>query len=271
MGKSYAVSIEIFCPRSRILCSRRVVTRSGRGGGSELDMVAALGVAALGVAALEWRRWGCGKTRDRVSLASRYNLPGHVYNGTGFFPPDPPAVSSQTAMAYRTFVHWAALTSCLCVMSSAAAQTTTVPGSNTVTEFKGSLKGFQRGVLVVTRDDGTDVMVQLPDDISSFNFVATAKPAFLRRGTMVRFSGMFGPGGVALAPIRQIEVFQPIPAAKIVGRLRERYVPGVYVDRAQQPQQAMAKYYIVGNLMGVAPGMMMVQAGKGIDASAAGR
>ena len=73
---------------------------------------------------------------------------------------------------------------------------------NMVTEFKGKLKGFQRGILHVTREDNTEMMVQLPDDASAFQFVATAKPAFLQRGTMVRFNGTFNQAGVSMSPVR---------------------------------------------------------------------
>lgn len=137
--------------------------------------------------------------------------------------------------------------------------------ANEVTQFKGKLKGFQRGVLAVTREDGTDVMVQPPDDIANFNFVATAKPAFLQRGSLVRFSGAFGPTGMAAAPIEKVEVFQPVNVQQVQGHARERFIPGVYpADRhAQQRPAAMAKYNVVGNLMGInAMGVMMVQAGK---------
>ncbi len=52
-----------------------------------------------------------------------------------------------------------------------AGQAPATAAANMTTEFKGQLKSFQRGVLLVSREDGTDVMIQLPDEISSFNFV----------------------------------------------------------------------------------------------------
>ena len=64
---------------------------------------------------------------------------------------------------------------------------------NMVTQFRGKLKGFQRGVVLVQKEDGTDVMVQMPENINSFQFVALAKPAFLQRGQLVRLSGTFNP------------------------------------------------------------------------------
>ncbi len=135
--------------------------------------------------------------------------------------------------------------------------------SNMVTEFKGKLKGFQRGVLVIERADGKEALVQLPDDLSSFQFVADAKPAFLKRGTMVRFTGEFSPNGTPSSPIDKVEVFQAING-RVAANMRERFVPGVYPPRGRELQlQPTAKYNIVGGLIGIAPsGMMMVQAGK---------
>ena len=141
----------------------------------------------------------------------------------------------------------------------------TAAPANEVTNFKGKLKGLGRGVLSVTREDGVDVMVQPPDDVSSFTFVATAKPAFLQRGNLVRFSGSFGPNGMAAAPIDKVEVFQPVAAQRLQGHAREKFVPGIYPVDRNAPKQpvAMAKYDIVGTLMGInAAGIMMVQAGK---------
>ena len=141
----------------------------------------------------------------------------------------------------------------------------TVANANEVTKFTGKLKGVQRGVLMVTREDGSDVMVQPPDDISGFAFVAQAKPAFLKRGQLVRFSGTFAPNGVATAPIQKVELFQPVAAQRITGHAREKFVPGVYPADRHAPKQpvAVAKYNVVGGLLGVnSAGVMMVQAGN---------
>ena len=151
-----------------------------------------------------------------------------------------------------------------CAGSVVQAQPSAQGGNqNMVTEFKGKLKSFQRGILVVTRDDDTEMMVQLPDDASAFQFVATAKPAFLKRGTMVRFDGTFNQAGVPMSPVKSVEVFQPI-TGKVPGHSRQNFIPGVHADRraANQPPQAVAKYKVVGALMGLdASGIMMVQAG----------
>lgn len=136
---------------------------------------------------------------------------------------------------------------------------------NMVTEFKGTLKGFQRGVVSVLRDDGTEVMVQLPDNVASFQFVAKALPAFLQRGSLVRFTGTFNQAGISLSPITKVELFQPV-AGRLAGRARESYVPGVYPEAQhgnQQPFPAVAKCQIVGALMGMdGNGGMLVQTGK---------
>ena len=137
-------------------------------------------------------------------------------------------------------------------------------GANEVTKFQGKLKGFQRGILAVTRDDGTDVMIQPPDDISAFTFVATAKPAFIQRGQLVRFTGMFQPNGVPTEPITKVEIFQPIQTQKVAGHNRDKFVPGVYSANRHAPKQpaAVGKYSVVGGVLGMNnAGVMMVQAG----------
>ena len=137
--------------------------------------------------------------------------------------------------------------------------------ANEITSFKGTLKGFKRGVLTVTREDGTDVMVQLPQDAAAFVFNASAKPQFLQRGMMVRFQGSFAPNGNPTAPVMKVEIFQPVNPQAIRGHTRELFTPGVHpVDRhgGKKPTK-VAKYNIVGSLMGINnAGGMMVQAGK---------
>ncbi len=140
-----------------------------------------------------------------------------------------------------------------------------VANQNMVTEFKGTLKGFQRGLVHVLREDGTEVWVQLPDNIASFQFVANAKSAFLQRGAMVRFTGTFNQAGVSLSPVAKVEVFQPV-SGRLRGRTRESYMPGVYPqgDRGkQQPLPTVAQCKIVGAIMGLdGNGGMLVRAGN---------
>ena len=136
---------------------------------------------------------------------------------------------------------------------------------NLVTSFNGTLKGFQRGAILVTKDDGTEMTVIPPPDISKFVFSANAKPAFLSKGMMVRFSGEFTGQGVPLSPISKVEIFRPVPTQSMRGSSREQFIPGVRPDRHGGPKQkgGSGKYSVVGALMGIAPnGAMMVQAGK---------
>ncbi|TWT80696.1 hypothetical protein CA13_21420 [Planctomycetes bacterium CA13] len=138
-------------------------------------------------------------------------------------------------------------------------------GANMVTNIKGKLKSFQPGVLTVTKDDGTDVMVQLPDELPAFVFSAEAKPAFISRGMLVRFSGMFDLAGNPQAPIEKVEIIQPIPTKQLRGSQQEDFTPGVHGDRhaKNKPPKPIANYKIVGVPMGImGNGIMAVQAGK---------
>ena len=138
-------------------------------------------------------------------------------------------------------------------------------GQNMLTDFNGKLKAIQRGIMIVTRDDGTDVMVQPPEDISSFQFVAEAKPQFLRPGMLVRFSGTFDRAGVAQSPIAKVELFQQL-SAKVPPNKRKFFVPGVHPDRRDMKKQqdtGIARCDVVGSLVGIdQSGVMMVRAGK---------
>ena len=78
-----------------------------------------------------------------------------------------------------------------------------------MTQFTAKLKDARGNIIVVTREDGTDCMVQLPDDITSLNFNAKAVPGFLRRGTPVRFAMTIGPNGAPMSPVEKIEIFAP--------------------------------------------------------------
>lgn len=135
-----------------------------------------------------------------------------------------------------------------------------------ITEFKGTLKGFQpgSGLISITRDDGTEVVVSPPNNIANFQFRATATVPFLQRGMLIRFSGTFNQAGIATEPINKVTLFQPVAVKGLAGHQRENFVPGIYSANRKAPQQpvAVAKYNIVGNLMGISGGMMMVQAGK---------
>ncbi|MCD0463517.1 hypothetical protein [Roseiconus lacunae] len=138
--------------------------------------------------------------------------------------------------------------------------------ANEITKFNGTLKGFQRGMVLVDKDGGDQATVALPDNLASFQFIAKAKPAFLKRGMLVRFYGTFGPNGVPVAPITKVTLFQPVDQRAVTGHAREQFKPGVYSegkDRGKQQAMVTGKYLIVGQLMNLAPnGMMAVQTGK---------
>ncbi|QDV42874.1 hypothetical protein Enr13x_27250 [Stieleria neptunia] len=137
--------------------------------------------------------------------------------------------------------------------------------ANEITNFKGKLKGMQRNIVMVEKEDGSEAMVAVPDSISSFQFVAKATPAFLQRGMLVRFSANFGPGGVPLAPVDKVTLFQPVDLRSLHGRTKEQFTPGIYSDanRGNRNQPMVGKLSIVGRLIGLAPnGVLAVQAGK---------
>ncbi|QEG01813.1 hypothetical protein Mal15_58940 [Stieleria maiorica] len=137
--------------------------------------------------------------------------------------------------------------------------------ANEVTNFKGTLKGMRRNLVVIEKEDGSEALVAMPDTISSFQFVAKATPAFLQRGMLMRFSANFGPGGVPLAPVGKITLFQPVDPRSLHGRTKEQFTPGIYSDahRGNRNQPMVGKLSIVGRLIGLAPnGVLAVQAGK---------
>ncbi len=137
--------------------------------------------------------------------------------------------------------------------------------ANEITEFKGTLKGAQGNVITVTREDGTECMVQFPDEITSLNFVATALPAYLRRGMPVRFATVLGPTGMPMMPVEKIEIFSPLPAAAVPHSHSTRYTPGAHSADRKAPQRGApltGKVDVVGSLMILNPqGGIAIQAG----------
>ncbi len=138
--------------------------------------------------------------------------------------------------------------------------------TNAVTSFNGKLKGMQGMVVIVEKEDGTPAMVAVPDSISSFQFVASATPAFLRRGMLMRFVADFGPGGVPLSPVGTVTLFQPVDPKSLHGRAREQFTPGVYSqspDARNRNQPMSGKLTVVGQFAALAPnGILAVQAGR---------
>lgn len=151
----------------------------------------------------------------------------------------------------------------------AAAPQDGAPGAaalgNEITNFQGKLKGMQRGIVIVEKDDGTQAMVAPPDSISSFQFIAKATPAFLRRGMLVRVVGNFGPSGLPVEPIKKVTLFQQVPLQSLPGHQRDPFMPGIHsANRGNQRNQPMVgRLTIVGALISLAPnGVLALQAGK---------
>lgn len=138
--------------------------------------------------------------------------------------------------------------------------------SNEVTTFKGKLKGMKRGLVLVEKDDGVQAMVAPPDEINAFQFVAKAKPEFLRRGMLLRITGNFAANGLPTSPIDKVTIFQAVPLKSIRGRAKEQFTPGIH-SSSKQPlgrnQPVMGKLTIVGGLINLSPqGVITLQAGK---------
>ena len=138
--------------------------------------------------------------------------------------------------------------------------------ANEVAEFKGTLKGFQNGVLQIERADGKAVMVQPPTNLAAFTFIASAKMPFLQRGMLVRFNGSFHANGVSAAPIDKVEIFQPFDMKGVPGHGKDMFTPGIHPhDRHAKNKKpvGLAAYRIIGNLVGInGNGTIMVQAGN---------
>ncbi|WP_404306689.1 hypothetical protein [Neorhodopirellula lusitana] len=138
--------------------------------------------------------------------------------------------------------------------------------ANEVTEFEGKLKGVRGNIVTVTRDDGVDCLVMFPKEADLIEFSATALPAYLRRGMLVRFSSVLGPTGMPLAPVDRIEIFAPVNPATVSGSGKDNYTPGVHSaskERKARNAPMTGKVTVVGSLLMLSPdGRLGVQAGK---------
>ena len=130
-------------------------------------------------------------------------------------------------------------------------------------EFEGKLAGMKQGMLLITRDDGVEVMVKPPEDALGFEFQAPAEFGFLQRGMMVRFSGNFNQAGIPSDPIDGMEVFLPL-SENLAKKKSDQFVPGIYPGEKKTNLAAgVANYNVVGKLMGWdATGIVMVQVGN---------
>lgn len=161
-----------------------------------------------------------------------------------------PAINPPCFYASRVFAFLLVMTS---VLGGSRVQ-----AQDVVTEFKGKVKAARGNVLVVTKDDDTEAMVVLNKVPTKLLFSATANPAGLRPGWMVRLEGNFTPQGVATAPVSQFELFLPFQLQAVPGHDRERFTPGIYpVDG--EPN----KYRVVGQIMGMNQQGVMINAARG--------
>lgn len=140
---------------------------------------------------------------------------------------------------------------------------------DTVIEVRGKYKEIRGNLMIVTRDDGTDVSVLLHEDPTKLVFAAEAKPQWIRVGMLVRVESMFGPGGVPPAPLDTVEIFQPFQAKQVTTAQREMYWPGIRSldakpnDAAGQPQGFQpGKYRIVGPIAGIGNSGIMINTGQ---------
>lgn len=138
---------------------------------------------------------------------------------------------------------------------------------DTVIDIKGKLKDSQGNLMVVTRDDGTDVTIKLHDDPTRLRFVADAKMAYVRPQMMARITVSLGPAGIPISPVDQIELFQPMPPAAVTGSAKESFTPGVYSASHEKPNPQLGfvpgNYKVVGMVMGMDNKGIYLNTGRG--------
>ena len=141
---------------------------------------------------------------------------------------------------------------------------------DTVIDVKGTLKDSQRNLMVITRDDGTDVTVKLHDDPTRLRFVADAKLVFVRPQMMARTTVSLGPAGLPVSPVGQIELFQPVPTAAVTGSAKEGFTPGIHSASHDKPnpQQGFVpgNYNVVGMVVGLDSKGVYLNTGRGVIA-----
>lgn len=138
---------------------------------------------------------------------------------------------------------------------------------DTVIEFKGALKDSQRNLIIVTRDDGTDVTVKLHDDPTRLRFIADVKIAFVRPQMMARTVVSLGPAGVPVSPVDRVELFQPVQTTAVTGSAKESFTPGVHSSSREKrnPQLGFApgNYNVVGMVVGMDNNGLYLNTGRG--------
>jgi len=137
-----------------------------------------------------------------------------------------------------------------------------IADNRSILHVDGTFQGMARMIIKVVDADGTEILVQLPQDLTRVRFNADADPQGLRPGMMVRFQASFGPGGVPLEAVKQVEIFHPLRQPKMPARVAETMTPGIYPEAKAPANRAggfvPGKYRIVGSLVGVAPGGWLV-------------
>jgi hypothetical protein len=149
----------------------------------------------------------------------------------------------------------------LCLLGQTAAQDL----FDTAIEVRGKLKEVRRNIMIVTREDGTDVSVLMDADPTKLLFSAEAGPQAFHPRMLVRVEAMFGPTGQPVMPITTVELFQPFQAAQGRAPRREDYLPGIYPtdNRPQAPGGFQpGSYRVIGSIVGMAAGGIMVNAGQ---------
>lgn len=130
-------------------------------------------------------------------------------------------------------------------------------GSRSILHVDGTFKGMSRLALSVTDAEGTEIMVQLPKDLSKVRFHANADPKGLRPGMMVRFDASLGPGGVSLEPVKQVEIFHPLRLPNMPRHVAESVTPGLHSANPPAGNRNVGfvpgKYKVVGALAGGDP------------------
>lgn len=145
------------------------------------------------------------------------------------------------------------------------------PGSggqmDTPIEIAGKLKGTQGPLMVITREDGTEVTVMLHQDPTRLRLVADAKRTFLHPQMLIRADVTIGPNGAPTAPVELIEVFQPVPMASLPGYMKEQFTPGIRPrgKDAPNPRQGFVPgdYSVIGMIIAMDAAGLYVNTGTG--------
>ncbi len=129
------------------------------------------------------------------------------------------------------------------------------PGFDTVIEVTGTVVGARGKTLMVERADGEQVTVWLHEDPTRLRFIADAKPAYLRKGMMVRAEASLGPGAIPTGPVGKVEIFQAIPLAGLPHSAKEKFTPGIHPakkgDARPQAGFVPGDYGVVGMVIGM--------------------